>query len=158
MRLIHKWYAQGAFREERIQIQERRLKTHEKGMFSTQFWMTLLKTYFLHEMVMSSRVMAPHVQRPAPPKTYNMQGQPENRSQQNEVSEQGCIHWLTQIILRGRTLYTVKNRGAKMDQRLFRLLTILICADLISLRKLPPGRLRYIYVYEITTTSIWRAL
>ena len=47
---------------------------------------------------MSSRVMAPHVQRPAPPKTYNMQGQPENQSQQNEVSEQGCIHWLTRSL------------------------------------------------------------
>ena len=32
---------------------KKRLKTHEKGMFSTQFWMTLLKTYFLNEMVMS---------------------------------------------------------------------------------------------------------
>ena len=32
-------------------------------MFSTQFWMTLLKTYVLNEMVMSSRVMAPHVQK-----------------------------------------------------------------------------------------------
>ena len=29
----------------------------------------------LNEVVMSSRVMAPHVQRPAPPKTYYMQGQ-----------------------------------------------------------------------------------
>ena len=58
LRLIHKWYAQGAFREERIQTQDRRLKTHEKGLSSTQVWMTLLKTYFLNEMVMSSRVMS----------------------------------------------------------------------------------------------------
>ena len=42
-------------------------------MFSTQVWMTLLKMYFLNEVVMSSRVMAPLVQRPAPPKTYYMQ-------------------------------------------------------------------------------------
>ena len=62
----------------------------------------------LNEMVMSSRVMAPHVQRPAPPKTYNMQGQPENQSQQNEVSEQGCIHWLTTNYIEGQNL--VKNR------------------------------------------------
>ena len=44
------------------------------------------------------------------PKTCYMQGQPENRSQQNEVSEQGCIHWLTTTCIAGRTLYTMKNR------------------------------------------------
>ena len=82
-------------------------------MFSTQFWMTLLKTYFLNEMVMSSRVMAPHVQRPAPPKTYNMQGQPENQSQQNEVSEQGCIHWLMTNYIEGQNLVHSEKQKVK---------------------------------------------
>ena len=82
-------------------------------MFSTQFWMTLLKTYFLNEMVMSSRVMAPHVQRPAPPKTYNMQGQPENQSQQNEVSEQGCINWLTTNYIEGQNLVHSEKQKVK---------------------------------------------
>ena len=81
-------------------------------MFSTQFWMTLLKT---NEMVMSSRVMARTCKGPAPlpPKTYNMQGQPENQSQQNEVSEQGCIHWLTTNYIEGQNLVHSEQQKVK---------------------------------------------
>ena len=67
---------------------------------------------------MSSRVMAPYTCKgpappPPPPKTYNMQGQPENQSQQNEVSEQGCIHWLTTNYIEGQNLVHSEKQKVK---------------------------------------------
>ena len=63
-------------------------------MFSIQFWMTLLKTYFLNEMVMSS-------------KTYNMQGQPEN--QKNDMQKRYDTPkwlWTESFLLHNDTKYS----------------------------------------------------
>ena len=46
---------------------------------------------------MSSRVMAPHVQRPAPPKTYNMQGQPENRMSAERSERTGLYTLINEL-------------------------------------------------------------